>query len=220
VLTVCVCAFGQDAQTLLPEGVYRVGNGVTAPSVVSKTDPEYSEEARLARLTGTVNLSLVVGDDGKARDIRAASPGLGLGLDEKAIEAVRAWRFKPGLKDGKPVSVRVDMETNYRLAFERGAWVLSRAVFRPPEGVARPVLTLAPYPSIYIPTGETGAVGISFDINPDGVTENLHIESSSSPAAEREVIGIVRGWQFRPSVKDGQPVPVRCTLEFARGNVK
>jgi TonB family protein len=220
VLTVCVCAFGQEAQTLLPEGVYRVGNGVTAPSVVSKTDPEYSEEARLARLTGTVNLSLVVGDDGKARDVHAASPGLGLGLDEKAIEAVRQWRFKPGLKDGKPVSVKVDMETNYRLAFERGAWALSRAVFHPPEGVARPVLTRAPYPSIYIATGETASVGISFDINPEGETENLHIENSSSPAAEREVIGIVRGWQFRPSVKDGQPVSVRCTLEFARGNVK
>jgi TonB family protein len=154
------------------------------------------------------------------RDVRAASPGLGLGLDQKAIDAVSQWRFKPGLKDGKPVSVRVDMETNYRLAFERGAWALSRAAFHPPEGVARPVLTRAPYPSIYTATGETGSVGISFDINPEGGTENLHIENSSSSAAEREVIGIVRGWQFRPSVKDGQPVSVRCTLEFVKGNVQ
>jgi TonB family protein len=217
----CVCAFGQEAQTLLPEGVYRVGNGVTAPTVVSKTDPEYSEEARLARLTGTVNLSLDVGEDGKVRDVRAVSPSLGLGLDEKVIEAVRAWRFKPGLKDGMPVPVRVSFESNFRLVFERGAWGLSRAAFRLPEGVVtRPVLTLAPYPSLYSATGETGSVGISFDINPSGTTENLHIENSSSSAAEREVISIVRGWQFRPGVRDGQPVSVRCTLEFAKGNVK
>src|ERR1700761_9494522 len=144
-ILVCVCAFGQEAHTLLPEGVYRVGDGVTAPSVVSKTDPEYSEEARLGRLIGDARLSFVVGEDGKVRDVRAVSPSLGLGLDEKAIEAVRAWRFKPGLKDGMPVPVRVDFESSFRLAFERGAWALSRAAFRLPAGVAaRPVLTLAP----------------------------------------------------------------------------
>jgi TonB family protein len=204
----------------LPEGVYRVGNGVKPPKVVSKTDPECSEEARIARLIGTVNLALVVGKDGKVSDVRAVSTGLGLGLDEKAIEAVSAWRFKPGLKDGASVPVRVDIETNFRLAFERGTWALSRAVLHPPEGATRPLLTLAQYPSIYSATGETGSVSISFDINPDGITENLHIEDSSSSAAEREVISIVRGWQFRPSVKDSQPVSVRCTLEFAKGNVK
>jgi TonB family protein len=219
-ILVCACAFGQESQTPLPEGVYRVGNGVTAPMLVGKTDPEYSEEARLARLIGDVKLSFVVGEDGKVRDVRAVSPSLGLGLDEKAIEAVRAWRFKAGLKNGMPVPVRLDLESSFRLAFERGAWALSRAAFHPAEGVAKPVLTLAPYPSIYTATGETGSVGISFDINPEGGTENLHIESSSSSAAEREVISIVRGWQFRPSVKDGQPVPVRCTLEFVKGNLK
>jgi TonB family protein len=220
-ILVCLCAFGQESQTPLPEGVYRAGNGVTAPMLVGRTDPEYSEEARLARLIGDVKLSFVVGEDGKVRDVRAVSPSLGLGLDEKATEAVRAWRFKPGLKDGMPVPVRVDLESSFRLAFERGAWALSRAAFRLPEGVAaRPVLTLAPYPSIYTATGETGSVGISFDINPEGGTENLHIENSSSSAAEREVISIVRGWQFRPGVKDGQPVSVRCTLEFVKGNLK
>lgn len=56
-----------------PEGVYRPGKGVTSPEIVSHTDPEYSEEARIARLTGTVTVSFIVGEDGKVRDVRIAS---------------------------------------------------------------------------------------------------------------------------------------------------
>src|ERR1700691_3990626 len=96
-LLACFCAFGQQVQTPLPDGVFRIGAGVTAPVVIHKTDPEYAEEARIAKLSGNIMLSLVVGQDGKVRDVHTAKP-LGLGLDEKAIEAVSAWQFKPGQK--------------------------------------------------------------------------------------------------------------------------
>jgi TonB family protein len=98
----CVCAFSQRVQRPLPEGVYRVGNGVTQPSVISKADPEYSEESRLARMSGTVKISAVVGVDGRASDVQVVRSA-GLGLDEKAAEAVRKWVFKPGVRDGMPV---------------------------------------------------------------------------------------------------------------------
>src|SRR5580692_3196427 len=123
------------------------------------------------------------------------------------------------LKDGMPVPVMVDIEVNFRLSRDRGAWSLARAVFNPPEGAARPVLTMAPYPPIYTPAGRTGSVAISFDVNPNGTAENLHIEKSSDPALESEVIRIVRGWQFRPGMKAGRPVSVPCTMEFVEGNV-
>jgi TonB family protein len=210
VILTCSGAFCQQAQTPLAGGVYHPGDGLTMPVVIGKADPEYSEEARIARLAGTVRVSLVVGEDGTVRDVRTAA-SLGLGLDEKAIDAVRKWHFKPGLKDGMPVPVRVNIEINFRLLEERGAWALSRAAFNPPEGATRPVLTSAPYPPV---DTTSGSVAISFDVNPTGMAENLHIEKSSSPAAESEVIRILRGWQFRPGTKDGEPVSVRCTLEF------
>src|SRR5713226_58375 len=76
------------------------GGGVWAPVVLSKIDPEYSEEARKAKYSGTVILQLVVDSNGHARDIRVVR-SLGLGLDEKAIEAVNKWRFKPGYRNGQ-----------------------------------------------------------------------------------------------------------------------
>ena len=95
-------------------GVFRVGGGVSAPRVVYQPDPEYSEEARKAKYQGTCVLWLVVGPDGHPRDIRIAR-SLGLGLDEKAIDAVKTWRFEPAMKDGQPVAVQINVEVTFRL---------------------------------------------------------------------------------------------------------
>jgi TonB family protein len=95
-------------------GVFRVGGGVSAPVVLYKVDPEYSEEARKAKYSGTVVLQLIVDSSGKARDIRVVR-SLGLGLDEKAIEAVNKWKFRPGYKGGQPVAVMATIEVNFRL---------------------------------------------------------------------------------------------------------
>ena len=95
-------------------GVFRVGGGVSQPSVIFKVDPEYSEEARKAKYSGTVLLQLVVDVDGKAKNIKVMK-GVGLGLDEKAIEAVQKWKFSPGKKDGKAVAVYATVEVNFRL---------------------------------------------------------------------------------------------------------
>jgi TonB family protein len=95
-------------------GVYRVGGGVSAPSVLFKVDPEYSEEARKAKYSGTVLLSLIVDPQGHAQNIKVLR-SLGLGLDEKAMEAVAKWKFKPGMKDGRAVAVMATIEVNFRL---------------------------------------------------------------------------------------------------------
>ncbi|HLK32441.1 MAG TPA: energy transducer TonB, partial [Terriglobales bacterium] len=95
-------------------GVYRVGGGVSAPRAVYSPDPEYSEEARKAKYQGTVVLWLIVGPDGRPHDIRVQR-SVGMGLDEKAVEAVRTWRFEPARKDGQPVSVQINVEVNFRL---------------------------------------------------------------------------------------------------------
>jgi protein TonB len=95
-------------------GAFKVGGGVSAPKAIYSPDPEYSEEARKVKHMGVVVLWLVVGPDGKPRDMRVLRT-LGLGLDEKAMEAVKNWRFEPALKDGKPVAVQITVEVTFHL---------------------------------------------------------------------------------------------------------
>jgi TonB family protein len=95
-------------------GVFRVGGGVSAPRAIFAPDPEYSEEARKSKYQGTCVLWLIVGSDGRTRDIKVART-LGLGLDEKAVEAVKQWKFEPAMKDGRPVAVQVNVEVTFRL---------------------------------------------------------------------------------------------------------
>lgn len=89
-------------------------SGVTAPRATYDPEPEYSEEARKIKLQGVVVLSLVIDPQGQPRTVRVAR-SLGMGLDEKAIEAVKKWRFTPGTKDGMPVAMQVNVEVNFRL---------------------------------------------------------------------------------------------------------
>jgi len=91
-----------------------VGNGTTAPVVLYKKEPEYSEEARKAKYQGTVVLYIEVDPSGRAINPRVVR-SLGLGLDEKALEAVKQWKFRPGYRDGKPVTVAAQIEVNFRL---------------------------------------------------------------------------------------------------------
>jgi len=91
-----------------------VGRGVSAPRVTWSPNPGYSKFAERAHLQGASILWVVIGPDGQVKDIKVQRP-LGLGLDEKAVEAVRQWKFKPAEKDGQPVAVQVNVEINFRL---------------------------------------------------------------------------------------------------------
>jgi TonB family protein len=95
-------------------GAYRVGGGVSQPKLIYSPDPEFSEEARKAKYQGTVTLWVRVGADGRVHEVHVQR-SLGMGLDEKAIEAVKTWRFEPSRKDGQPVDVEVNVEVNFRL---------------------------------------------------------------------------------------------------------
>lgn len=95
-------------------GVYKIGGGVSQPTLLFKIEPEYSEEARKAKFQGTVVLQVVVDEKGNPKELKVMR-ALGLGLDQKAIEAVEKWKFRPGLKDGHPVATYATIEVNFRL---------------------------------------------------------------------------------------------------------
>ncbi len=100
------------------EGKPGIGSGsghpVTPPQLLYKVEPEFSEEARKAKYSGVVILAIEVDVSGHARGFRVIrSPGLG--LEQKAIDAVTQWRFRPGYQDGKPVVTGATIEVNFRL---------------------------------------------------------------------------------------------------------
>ncbi len=86
----------------------------THPIPVFSPEPDYSSQARQAKLEGTCTLMIVVSADGRATNIRVVH-ALGMGLDEKAIDAVKRWKFKPAMQDGKPVAVQMAVEVAFRL---------------------------------------------------------------------------------------------------------
>jgi TonB family protein len=84
------------------------------PALTQKVEPEYTEEARGAAIEGSVVLYVEIGIDGRAHRIRVIK-GLGFGLDGKAIDAVRQWRFSPGMKNGAPATVPATIEVKFHL---------------------------------------------------------------------------------------------------------
>ena len=95
-------------------GPYRAGSGVTAPGILREVKPDYTEEARRRGLEGDVVLEIVVRRNGSVGEVRMLQ-GLGSGLDQRAIDAVRQWRFSPAQRMGTPVDVMVEVAVEFRL---------------------------------------------------------------------------------------------------------
>ena len=93
---------------------FRVGNGISAPALISKVEPQYTEEARMAKYQGTAVISVTIDPEGKAQNMRVVR-GLGLGLDDQAMKAISQWVFKPGTQNGQAVPVMATIEVNFRL---------------------------------------------------------------------------------------------------------
>jgi TonB family protein len=197
--------------------VFRPGPDVTAPFVVAKAPPAYSDEARLAKLEGSVLLSLEVGADGQPGDIHVVR-ALGLGLDENAIENVRAWQFKPGARNGMPAAVLANEEVFFHTQRSFADWHVVRVVFHPPPLAMRPILIQAKFPKT-VDLEENASVTIAFDIGPKGVPANLRVVKSSKAKWEPELLAAVgQGWRFRPGTVDGKAVTVPAWFEFVRGS--
>lgn len=204
---------------------------MTPPRVTYQLRPEYSEEARAAGLEGTCVLWLVVGADGKTRNI-TVQRRLGSGLDEKAIEALENFRFEPGMKDGKPVAVAVTAEVVFQLSGKTETSILNvdgailGASQTPPQPSQTPRIKLSNkdmkklvvkrvgpvYPEIARNARLVGKCGVRVVLTPQGEIAEVRLDYGH-PMIAPAAIDAVRKWKFRPYLLDGHPVEVEGEVE-------
>ena len=91
-----------------------VGGGVSAPQVIHSAEPEFTDDARRADFQGSAAIQLIVDAQGNPQDI-VVLRHLGMGLDEKAVEAVRQYKFRPAMYQGRPVAVQMVIELDFHL---------------------------------------------------------------------------------------------------------
>lgn len=106
------------AQDKLDGPVYQVGGSVTPPIAIHTADPKYSKQARKAKFSGQVVVSMIVGTDGEPHNVHILR-GVGMGLDEEAMKAVEQYKFKPAMQSGKPVAVYVNVQVNFQIRDQR-----------------------------------------------------------------------------------------------------
>jgi TonB family protein len=187
--------------------------------LLDRVQPEYTPEARLARLQGSVILYLEVSPAGtvdKARVIQS----LGFGLDEKAIEAVKQWRFKPATVKGKPIKVQQSAEVRFLLN-PVGAWRVARAAYRVARSSAgaasklsKPILNQYTSPDDGPCLSSGGPVVVDIQISKLGKPSHLELIEEHGEAAGKAVIQVVPMWRFQPGLVDGKPREFTGTFEM------
>jgi TonB family protein len=186
----------------------------TPPRLSKKAEPQYSDEARRAGLEGNVVLRVGVGVDGRTRDIKVVR-GIGMGLDEKAVEAVSDWQFHPATKNGEPMEVQAQIDVNFRLL--QAKWHLGRAEFHLPDGASRPIVAMAKAPRVADDAAKAMTT-VDFDIDENGAPTNFRRNPATDEEWASDVIEALREWTFTPASKEGHAAPVSCTMDFFRGN--
>ena len=115
-LLAAACLIAASLVPVAAQEVYKAGNGVSLPVVVTKVNPQYTEDARNARIEGSVVLNVTILANGSVSDVKVArSLDTTFGLDQQAVKALQQWTFKPGQKEGRPVAVNIDVAMTFTL---------------------------------------------------------------------------------------------------------
>jgi TonB family protein len=199
-----------------PGPVYHVGNGVSQPILLSKVEPVYSQLARKLVVEGFVDLYAVIAPDGSPRNLRVLR-SIGFGLDDKAIEAVAHWKFKPGYKDGNPVSVAATVQVNFRLMDGPRVlrWHTVGMGFARDNGATPPEVEDGIIPKSDKNNGRESAV-FEFTVTTTGAVTDIRSLQSSGAGAEALAHSLGQ-WKFRPAFKAGMPVVATARVRFLKG---
>ncbi len=203
------------AGTMGPDGAYRVGNGVTPPTALSRVAGVLPDLARQLRASGEVLVSVIVQAEGGLRDLQVVKAA-GYGMDEKAVEAVRKWRFRAGMKDGKSVDVRVQVAVSFSLAPEENAWGAGPLLFDVSPGAKPPTLKTGSMPKPVRQSGDETVV-LQFTINPSGDVSEVHAVHGESSASLPILIASISKWRFAPAVDGNTPVGATGKVLLIKG---
>ena len=190
--------------------------GVPGPVLVTKVYPGYSAEARAAGYQGTVHLYVEVDAEGKPSNV-VVMHGLGMGLDEKAVEAVRQWKYQPdhtrtdGPQDILSVHVPFRLENPGPWHVDTLAFSFASADKQRLGEIAKPTLTryVAPSPDACV---ESGTSEVAFTLGKDGTPQNVHAVRGADLAA---LVDAVKSWSLQPASKNGEDVPAQGRVRFA-----
>ncbi len=198
-----------------------VGNGAAKqmPKVLSKVEPEYSEEARVALVNAQVAVGFAVNTSGVAEQI-IVKRGCGFGLDEQAVAAVKRWRFQPGLDaNGTPMAVATTVEVNFSLLLPDHEGQVSCIHFELPEGSARPTLIKG-----HMPRNSQDSAGesarIQFQIDEKGAVHDLLVFKTTNQAWAEAMMSQMKNWRFNLDSVHGQSADVKATFDLAEGPAK
>lgn len=191
--------------------------GDTPPSLIYRSEPEYSAEATRARVQATVTLSVTIGEDGKAHNVRVEQSA-GFGLDEKAVEAMEKWRFNPGTHDGHPAGLPANIEMNFDILARNDkidhTGQRARLNFTLPPHATRPELIVGQLPGN---PGVTGDQLLRFHIQVDaqGAAKDVTPITATDLLWEKQALLVIKTWRFEPAEVDGKPVAVEGVFELA-----
>lgn len=228
-----ICALAQSPIALPPPELDRavmqerphVSDRVAiSPAVSDRIEADYSDEGRIAGLEGTVRLTAVIAQDGTAHDVQIMKP-LGLGLDERAIEAIQQGR------SGMPAPSTSYLRADFTLPQKGSRWHLVSVAFLPPEGASRPRFAATVYPpgaglvggdaidhgQVVAALGRQVWAAIAFDIDEDGVPVHLSAVNSTDDMWATQSMAFIREWRFKPALMDGKPVAARCVVGVTWG---
>ena len=195
---------------------FRVGNGVTAPALLFKVEPDYSATGRKLLAQGTVLLHIVVRPDGTAQVLKILR-SVGYGLDEKAIECVRKWRFKAGTKDGTPVAVEAQIDVRFGLVdvSQGDYWYSGPLTFAPEAGLGPPLVRDGTMPARARDFSHESMV-FEFTVDSKGAVKDIR-SIHGSESASKLLTPYLSTWKFQPGVKGNRPVEVTGRVRFIKG---
>jgi TonB family protein len=185
---------------------------IVAPAVIEYTTPPlYSDDARQRGIEGVVVIQARIDVEGRVQSPRVRE-GLGFGLDQNAIVALRQWRFRPAMRNGLPVAADTEIEIEFTLRQEAlNELIANDMATQVGPGVTPPraVFSLQPPPS---PRGP-GRVVLDVVLLEDGRPKIVRVLRSAGPELDDSAILTFEQWRFSPAVRDGRPVKVRMTAE-------
>jgi TonB family protein len=201
--------------SLRPDGAYQAGNGVSPPSVMFRTTCEIPDLARKVRAQGEVTLSLVVKSDGSVRDLEVVRP-VGYGIDERATECIRKWRFKPGAKDGSPVDVAFRFAYSFGLQPQPRMWGAGPLTFAPENGVTPPTLKSATMPNTEREPGDE-TVLFEFSVSSTGEVSNIQALEGTESKSLSQLTKSFSSWKFSPASSATGPAAATGRVLLIKG---